>query len=52
MIYNNNKILSKQNNKYDNSVNKIKKIDFINLNQNFYNINITSLNTEISKFRS
>ncbi len=48
---NNNKFLTKQNNKYDNSKNKLKKKMILSdLNPNFYNTNITSLNTEISKF--
>ena len=48
---NNNKFLTKQNNKYDNNKNKLrKKMILSDLNPNFYNTNITSLNTEISKF--
>ena len=48
---NNNKFLTKKNNKYDNSKNKLKKKMILSdLNPNFYNTNITSLNTEISKF--
>ena len=47
---NSNKILTKQNTKYDFNKNKIrKKMILSEINTNLYNTNLTSLNTEISK---